>query len=185
VLGTGLREMAKQLDVSPPHLTDMEFSRRTPSDELPLRIAKAYNLDDSELRAGFGWPDTDVAGLASGSPTAAAKPPVFLRTATDLSPGAWDKLIKQAEQLSQKSQPSKKQGGGQVVTGTAFKLWPAMRGVGRAARTTVAKCQRKFWIATTPVPTPVEERVACNTQLPPRAVESHEEGNGSAVGSRR
>lgn len=111
VLGKGLREMAKRLDVSPPHLTDIEYGRRTPSEELLLRIAKVYDLDESELRAGFGRPDADVAGLASGNPTAAAKAPVFLRTAKDLSPEAWDKLIKQAEQLSQKSQPPKKQGG--------------------------------------------------------------------------
>jgi len=103
VLGKGLREMAKRLDVSPPHLTDIEYGRRMPSEELLLRIAKSYGLDESELRAGFGRPETDVAGLASGSPTAAAKAPVFLRTAKDLPPEAWDKLIRQAEQLSQQS----------------------------------------------------------------------------------
>lgn len=43
------------------------------------------------------------------------------------------------------------------MTGTAFQLWPAMRRVERAARTTIAKCQRKLRLAATPVPIPVEE----------------------------
>jgi transcriptional regulator with XRE-family HTH domain len=99
-LQKGLREMARHLNIAPAHLTDIENGRRSPSEELLLRIAKAYGMPEADLRAGFGKPASDVARLASESPTAATKVPEFLRTARGLSPDQWDRLINQARKMT-------------------------------------------------------------------------------------
>ena len=45
----GLRELAKKLDISPTHLSDIENSRRVPSEDLLKALAKHLNLDFDEL----------------------------------------------------------------------------------------------------------------------------------------
>ena len=100
VLHVGLREIAKTLGVSPAYITDIEYGRRVPSQELLPLMAKAYSLPEAELRAGFNRPSEEVVELASANPTAAEKTPEFLRSAKDLSPAQWDSLIKQAKKLS-------------------------------------------------------------------------------------
>lgn len=99
VLGRTLRDMAKVLDTAPIHLSDIETGKRTPSEELLVRIAAAYRLPESELRGAFGKLDSIVADVFRQSPVAAEKAPEFLRKARALSPEQWDKLIKQAEKL--------------------------------------------------------------------------------------
>lgn len=100
VLGKGLREMARNLQVAPAHLTDIETGKRNPSEELLVRMASAYQLPEAELRAGFGKPDADVRELASETPLAAEKVPEFLRTARGLSAEQWDRLIRQARKMT-------------------------------------------------------------------------------------
>lgn len=100
VLGKGLREMAALLSVAPAHLTDLEKGRRTPSEDLLLRIAEQYRLPVADLRAGWSRPDAIVSEVASQDPTTAAKVPEFLRTARNLTPEQWDRLIRQAGQMS-------------------------------------------------------------------------------------
>jgi plasmid maintenance system antidote protein VapI len=100
VLHRGLREMAALLSVAPAHLTDIEKGRRTPSEELLLRIQKNYGIEEATLRAGWNRPQAIVDEVASQSPTTAEKVPEFLRTARDLSSEQWDSLIKQAKKLS-------------------------------------------------------------------------------------
>lgn len=56
VLKKGLREMARQLDIAPAHLTDLETGRRSPSEELLVRLAQAYGVPVAELRAGWKRP---------------------------------------------------------------------------------------------------------------------------------
>ena len=102
VLNKGLREMAKLLDIAPAHLTDLEKGRRTPSEELLLRMVKQYGVDEATLRAGWSRPEEIVSEIASQDATTAAKVPEFLRSARKLSPADWDTLIKNAKELSRK-----------------------------------------------------------------------------------
>lgn len=102
VLGKGLRETARLLDVAPAHLTDLEKDRRTPSEALLLRIARVYDIDEATLRSGWGKADVSVGEIASRSPTTAAKAPELLRAASDLSAEQWDSLIEQARSMAAK-----------------------------------------------------------------------------------
>lgn len=104
VVGLGVREIAKVLKIAPAHVTDLERGRRTPSEDLLRRIAEVYGIDIAVLRAGWEKPDEVVKEVATQDPTAAAKVPEFLRTARDLSPDQWDKIIKQAKQMTDKKE---------------------------------------------------------------------------------
>jgi len=101
-LGKGLREMAEILHIAPAHMTDIEKNRRTPSEELLLKIAAAYQIPESDLRAGWQRPDPVVEEVASQDATTAQKVPEFLRTARKLSSEEWDQLIRQADKLARK-----------------------------------------------------------------------------------
>lgn len=100
VLKKGLREMARLLEVAPAHLTDLEKGRRTPSEELLMRISKQYGIDESQLRAGWSKADTIVGEIATQDATAAAKVPELLRTARKFTPKQWDALIEQAKRMN-------------------------------------------------------------------------------------
>lgn len=100
-LGIGLREMAQRLSIAPAHMTDIEKNRRTPSEELLLKIAETYQIPERELRAGWQRPDPVVEEIASQTVTTAEKVPVFLRSARKLTSAQWDQLIRQADKLSQ------------------------------------------------------------------------------------
>ncbi|MBI1373887.1 MAG: helix-turn-helix domain-containing protein [Phycisphaera sp.] len=102
VLNKGLRQMAQILGIAAPHLTDIEKDRRTPSEELLLRIVQHYKMDEAELRAGWKRPEAIVDEVASQDATTARKVPQFLRTARDLTPEQWDKLIKEAGRMGGK-----------------------------------------------------------------------------------
>lgn len=108
VLGKGLREMAALLGIAPAHLTDIEKGRRGPSEELMLRIAEQYQLPLAELRSGWSKPDAIVQEVASQSATTATKVPQLLRTARNLTPDQWDKLIQQASKLSAENTKGRK-----------------------------------------------------------------------------
>ena len=100
VLNKGLREMAKLLDIAPAHLTDLEKGRRTPSEDLLMRMVKQYDIDEATLRSGWSKPDEIVGEVASQDATTAAKVPELLRTARRLSPSQWDSLIDQARRMT-------------------------------------------------------------------------------------
>jgi len=101
VLGKSVRDVAKLLDTSPIHVSDIETGKRTPSEELLIKIMSVYGIPEAELRAGFTRPEAIVAEVASESTVAAEKVPEFLRTARGLSSDQWDKLIKQAKKLNE------------------------------------------------------------------------------------
>lgn len=105
VLKKGLREMARQLDIAPAHLTDLETGRRSPSEELLVRLAQAYGVPVAELRAGWKKAEPVVAEVATQDATAAEKSPEFMRVARDFTPRQWDEAISFAKQQA------KKQGG--------------------------------------------------------------------------
>lgn len=107
-LGLGLREMARRLDIAPAHLTDLEKGRRTPSEDLLMRIAREYGIEQAVLRAGWGKAETIVGEIASQSPTNAAKAPELLRAASTLDADQWDALIRQAKALAGKPSVRKK-----------------------------------------------------------------------------
>ncbi len=98
----GLREMAKLLGITPPHLTDIEKGRRTPSEELLLRISRLYDLPEAELRSGWSRADTIVGQVATQDAVTAEKVPELLRKARKLSSNQWDDLIAFANKLSRK-----------------------------------------------------------------------------------
>jgi transcriptional regulator with XRE-family HTH domain len=100
VLKKGLREMATQLGIAPPHLTDLEKGRRNPSEDLLLRISKAYGIPEAELRAGWSRAEAIVGEVATQDPITAEKVPEFLRTARKLTPQQWDRMIDQARRMT-------------------------------------------------------------------------------------
>jgi transcriptional regulator with XRE-family HTH domain len=100
VLKKGLREMAKLLNIAPAHLTDIEKGRRSPSDALLVRIAEQYQIDEADLRTAWAKAEDIVGEVATQDGTTARKVPEFLRTARNLSPEQWDKLISQAKRMS-------------------------------------------------------------------------------------
>lgn len=102
VLKKGLREMARTLEIAPAHLTDLETGRRTPSDDLLVRIAKEYGVAEAELRAGWSRPEAIVDEVASQDPLTAEKVPEFLRRARHLSPEGWDEVIRLATERTKK-----------------------------------------------------------------------------------
>lgn len=109
VLKKGLREMARFLAIAPAHLTDIEKGRRTPSDALLVRMAEHYQIDEVELRTAWSKADGIVSEIATQDSTTTRKVPEFLRTARNLSPEQWDKLIGQAKRMSsQKGKRSRK-----------------------------------------------------------------------------
>ncbi len=99
VLGRTLRSVAEELGVSPPYIVDIEKGNRRPSEELMTRMARVYDLPEAELRAGFSRPEAIVEEIASQDTTTVEKVPEFLRTARDLSPEQWDRLIAQARRM--------------------------------------------------------------------------------------
>jgi transcriptional regulator with XRE-family HTH domain len=96
----GLREMAKLLDIAPAHLTDLEKGRRSPSEDLLMRICKQYGIDQSHLRAGWSKAETIVGEVATQDATTAAKVPELLRTARKFTLKQWDTLIEQAKRMT-------------------------------------------------------------------------------------
>lgn len=102
-LGLGLREMARALNIAPAHLTDLEKGRRSPSEDLLVKIAKAYGIEVATLRSGWSKPDAVVKEIASQDPTAAAMVPELLRSAKGFAPDQWTALIEHAKRLSKAS----------------------------------------------------------------------------------
>lgn len=103
VLDKSIRDIAKLLDTAPIHVSDIETGKRSPSEELLLKMAKVYGLPVAELRAGFSKPDSVVVEVASESTTAAEKVPEFLRTARGWNATQWDQIIKQAKKIDDES----------------------------------------------------------------------------------
>lgn len=92
--------MAGELGIAPAHLTDLEKGRRTPSEDLLVRISKAYGVPEAELRSGWSRADAVVSEVANQDPVTAEKVPQFLRTARKLTTEQWDEIIKQARRMS-------------------------------------------------------------------------------------
>jgi transcriptional regulator with XRE-family HTH domain len=105
VLGKSVRDVAKILGTSPIHLSDIETGKRSPSEDLLVRIAGVYGIPIAELRSGFSRPEAIVLEVASESTTAAEKVPEFLRVARGWSVEQWEAVIKQAKKLNDEKEP--------------------------------------------------------------------------------
>lgn len=100
VLGKSIRDVAKLLGTAPIHISDIETGKRSPSEELLVKIAGAYGIPESELRAGFAKPEAVVARVASESAVAAEKVPEFLRRASGMTAEQWDRLISHVKKVN-------------------------------------------------------------------------------------
>jgi transcriptional regulator with XRE-family HTH domain len=100
VLQKSVRDVAHLLGSAPIHVSDIETGKRTPSEELLLKIAKVYGIPEAKLRAGFSRPEAIVIEVASESDDAAAKVPALMRKATGFSRKQWDALLKSADEIS-------------------------------------------------------------------------------------
>ena len=101
MLDKSVRDIAKLLDTSPIHISDIETGKRTPSEDLLLRMVKVYGIPEADLRAGFSRPEAIVGELATDTPVAVEKVPEFLRTTRGWSKEQWDKMIKLAKSNNQ------------------------------------------------------------------------------------
>jgi transcriptional regulator with XRE-family HTH domain len=70
--GLGLRELAKQLDMAPSYLSDIENDRRIPSADVTKQIAKALKLDFDDLMAAAGRFGEDAERYLRKNPSAGA-----------------------------------------------------------------------------------------------------------------
>lgn len=102
VVKKGLREMARLLGITPPHLTDIEKGRRAPSEDLLQRIGRHYDLSEAELRSGWSKAEAIVGQVATQDAVTAEKVPELLRKARKLSANQWDDLIAFASKLSKR-----------------------------------------------------------------------------------
>ena len=100
VLDKSVRDIARLLDTAPIHVSDIETGKRTPSEELLLKIARVYGVAEAELRAGFTRPEAVVVEVASENAGAAEKVPALMRKARGFSVRQWDSLLKSAEDIS-------------------------------------------------------------------------------------
>jgi transcriptional regulator with XRE-family HTH domain len=91
--------MARELNIAPAHLTDIEMGRRTPSEELLLRISTAYGVEEAQLRAGWQRADGVVDEVANRSATNAEKVPELLRKAGSFTASEWDKVIRYVDKI--------------------------------------------------------------------------------------
>ena len=102
VLEMSLREMADALGITSAHLSDLEKGRRTPSEDLLLRIKKHYQIREGVLRSGWGKLDSVIERVGTRSPDTAERASAFMAAAETLSPAQWDTLIEQARRMSPK-----------------------------------------------------------------------------------
>lgn len=99
-LDKSVRDVAKLLDTSPIHISDIETGKRTPSEELLVRMAEVYGIPEAELRSGFARAPAEVNELATETPVAVEKVPEFLRSTRGMTAEQWDKLIKEAKRIT-------------------------------------------------------------------------------------
>lgn len=88
-----LREFAKRIRCTPPFLSDVELSRRNPSDEILARIAKELGVSEQELRKrDIRAPIEDIKRVTQSDPKFA----MAFRRVIDKNISA-DELLKWAE----------------------------------------------------------------------------------------
>ena len=104
-----MRGLARAVDVTPMHISNIEKGFTTGSSELIAKIAKALETDVDQLLHLADRVDPEVVEVIQNNPNSV---PNFLRAAKDLSPDDWEKLQGYLEKMNSqkktKSKPRKK-----------------------------------------------------------------------------
>ena len=99
-VGLSLRALARQLEVAPSYMNDIENDRRVPSEAVLRRIASELGLDADLLLAAAGRVGEGAREYIRANPTAG----VLFRRVSDAGLDEQDlkKLLKQAEKMISK-----------------------------------------------------------------------------------
>ena len=104
-LGLGLRKLARMLDISPTHLSDIENNRRIPSEDLLKKLAENLQLDFDELMVQIGKVYNVTEKYVQKVPQAVT---LFRKVSEhNLSPADLKKLEARAEQLASRKAENK------------------------------------------------------------------------------
>jgi transcriptional regulator with XRE-family HTH domain len=96
----GLRDLARELDITPSYLSDIENDRRVPADDVMKRIATLLKLDFDELMAVAGRFGEDAERYLRRNPEAGK---LFRKISEqNLSESDVKKLSEKADQLGKK-----------------------------------------------------------------------------------
>ena len=95
--GLSLRALARQLEVAPSYMNDIENDRRVPSEAVLLRIASTLDLDPDRLLAAAGRVGENAQEYIKANPTAG----VLFRRVSDagLDETGLKRLLEQAEEM--------------------------------------------------------------------------------------
>ncbi len=92
-----LRQLARDIEVSPTYLSQIEQGNFSPPSEEKIRLlAQHLKLDEDELLAMANKIPSDLKPIFTDQPRPVAD---FLRTAKGLSEEDWEKLRKQAQEM--------------------------------------------------------------------------------------
>jgi len=102
-----MRGLAKAVDVTPMHISNIEKGFTTGSSGLIAKIARALETDVDSLLHMADRVDPEVVEVIQQNPQAV---PSFLRSAKDLSADDWGKMQTYLEKLKQDGKSEKKGG---------------------------------------------------------------------------
>ncbi len=94
-----VRGLAKEVDITAMHISNIENDKANASPELIKKIAKALNTDADELLKLSDQVDPDLVKVINEKSDTI---PSFLRATKDISPEQWEELNKMVEQFKQK-----------------------------------------------------------------------------------
>jgi transcriptional regulator with XRE-family HTH domain len=101
----GLRELARELDITPSYLSDIENDRRVPSEDVLRKLAAGLDLDADELLAQAGRFGEEAERFMKRNPSVGV---LFRRiTENKLGEDEIQKLVDQASRLG-KGKPKAK-----------------------------------------------------------------------------
>lgn len=103
-----MRGLARAVDVTPMHISNIEKGYTTGSSELIAKIAKALETDVDELLHLAHRVDPEVVDVIQQNPQAV---PNFLRSAKDLSAEDWEQLQGYLDKMTSKKKPKAKSRG--------------------------------------------------------------------------
>jgi len=92
----GIRQLARAVDVTGVHISNIEKEKATPSPELLSKIAKALDADVDRLLNRAKQVDPEVIKVIRKNPYAVHD---FLRTAKNLKKDQWEELKKEAQKM--------------------------------------------------------------------------------------
>ena len=93
----GLREFARELDISAMHISNIEKGKSMPSPELLTKMAERLEADLDELLYLANQIDPAVVDVIQKKPQTI---PNFLRSAKNLSKEQWEELQKQVDKMN-------------------------------------------------------------------------------------